>query len=247
MGIANTHSIAFGAAQKFIEAGAEIAVTYADSVSEPFVRKAVQPWLEAQTAPIFLPCDVRKQDQMEALFEAIRKKWGRLDFLLHSIAFAPRADLHGRVIDSSATGFAEAMDISCHSFIRVAKLAEPLMQAGGSMLTISYYGGEKVVPNYNLMGPVKAALEAVVRELASELGPSNIRVNALSPGPIETRAASGLVDFAGVMQDAVQKSPEHRLVDIAEVGAFAAFLVSDFAKALTGTIHPIDAGYHIMA
>jgi len=189
--------------------------------------------------------DVTQPQEQEALFVAIAEKWGKLDFLLHSIAFAPKADLQGRVVDSSSTGFAQAMDISCHSLMRLAKAAEPLMKDGGSILTMSYYGAEKVVTHYNLMGPVKAALEASVKYLSSELGNQHIRVNALSSGPVKTRAASGLTDFDKLMEEAASKAPLHQLVTLEQVGEMAAFLVSDNAKQVTGQTIYVDAGYNI--
>jgi enoyl-[acyl-carrier protein] reductase I len=184
---------------------------------------------------------------MEAVFDAIRARWGRLDFVLHSIAFAPAADLHGRVVDSSREGFARAMDISCHSFVRMARLAEPLMTEGGTLLTMSYLGAAEVVPHYGVMGPVKAALEASVRYLATDLGPRGIRVNAVSPGPIRTRAASGIAGFDDLVADARDRAPLPREVHIDDVGSLCAFLVSDAASAITGDVHYIDAGLHILA
>ena len=175
-----------------------------------------------------------------------KKEWGRLDFVLHSIAFAPAVDLHGRVTDSSSAGFARAMDISCHSFARMARLAEPLMQDGGSLLTMSYLGGAEVIDNYGLMGPVKAALESTVRYLAAELGPQGIRVNAVSPGPMATRAASGLADFDGLLDDAARRAPLRRLVNLDDVGAACSFLASDAARSITGTTLYVDAGYNIL-
>ena len=176
----------------------------------------------------------------------IRDKWGRLDFLLHSIAYAPKEDLHSRITDCSQAGFALAMDVSCHSFIRMARLAEPLMRDGGCLLTITFYGSEKVVEDYNLMGPVKAALECSVRYMAAELGPKRIRVHALLPGPLKTRAASGIERFDELLERVRARTPEHRLVSIEDVGNLAAFLVSDGAAALTGNVEYIDAGYHIV-
>jgi len=189
---------------------------------------------------------VEQPGQLEAVFDAIAQRWGRLDFLLHSIAFAPKSDLHGRVTDSSREGFARAMDISCHSFARMARLAEPLMGRGGSLMTMSYVGAEEVVPDYGLMGPVKAALEASTRYLAAELGPKGIRVNAVSPGPLATRAASGIPNFDALMADAVRRAPLRRLVEIDEVGALCAFLAGDGARAITGSTLYVDAGYHVL-
>ena len=242
VGIANRNSIAYGCAEVLHGAGGELAVTYLNAKAEPFVR----PLAEELGSPIVVPCDVRERGQLEAVFSRIQKEWGRLDFLLHSIAYAPKEDLHSRITDCSQAGFAMAMDVSCHSFIRMARLAEPLMTDGGCLLTVTFYGAEKVVEEYNLMGPVKAALESCVRYMAAELGPKRIRVHALSPGPLKTRAASGIERFDELLDRARARTPEHRLVGIEDVGNVAAFLVSDGAAALTGNIEYIDAGYHIV-
>lgn len=242
LGIANRNSIAYGCARQFRRAGAELAVTYLNEKAKPYV----QPLAEELQAPILVPCDVRAEGELEDVFEAIRERWGRLDFVLHSIAFAPKADLHARVVDCSQEGFALAMDVSCHSFIRVARLARPLMTEGGCLQTVTFYGSERVVDEYNLMGPVKAALESSVRYLAAELGGQGIRVHALSPGPLKTRAASGIDRFDELLERARQRAPEHRLVTIDDVGHVAAFLASDVARGLTGNIAYIDAGMHIM-
>lgn len=242
IGIANEHSIAFGCAKAFRDAGAELAVTYLNAKAEPFVR----PLAETLASPIIVPCDVREPGQLESVFATIEKTWGRLDFLLHSIAYAPKADLHARVTDCSQAGFNMAMDVSCHSFIRMARLAEPLMATGGCLLTVTFYGSEKVVEDYNLMGPVKAALESSVRYMAAELGPKRIRVHALSPGPLKTRAASGIDRFDELLERVRSHTPEHQLVSIEDVGSAATFLVSDAAAALTGNIEFVDAGYHIV-
>jgi len=236
VGIANEHSIAFGCARIFHEAGAELAITFAKSKSEPYVR----PLAEKLGASIILPCDVQDNIQMSVLFDTILKKWGALDFLLHSIAFAPKADLQGRVTDCSKEGFLMAMDISCHSFIHMAKHAEPLMAKGGSLLTVTYVGSSKVINHYGLMGPVKAALESSVKYLAVELGDKNIRVNALSPSAIQTRAGSGIEDFDKILVDTKKKASLHRMVGLDDIGNMAAFLVSDLAKNITGGIHLID-------
>ncbi len=185
VGIANEHSLAWAAAQHFRSAGADLAVTYLNDNAKPYV----EPLARQVEASIFLPCDVGATGQLDAVFEAIRSQWGRLDVVFHAIAWARKEDLHGRLTDCSAEGFAESMLVSCHSFIRMAKLAEPLMDKGGSLMTLSYYGAEKVIDHYNVMGPVKAALEASVRYLAHELGPKDIRVNAISAGAVATRAA----------------------------------------------------------
>lgn len=242
VGIANEQSIAYGCARMFHEAGAELAITYLNAKAEPYVR----PLAEKLAAPLILPCDVQDDGQLQQVFEAIGKRWGKLDFLLHSIAFAPKDDLHGRVTDCSREGFLKAMDISCHSFIRMAKLAEPHMKDGGSLLTVSYIGSSDVIEHYGLMGPVKAALESATRYLAAELGRGGVRVNALSPGAIATRAASGIAEFDRLLTASREKSPLHRLVEQDDVGAMAAFLVSDLAKNITGGVHIIDAGFEMM-
>ncbi len=242
VGVANNHSIAYGCAKAFNICGAELAITYLNAKAEPHVR----PLAELLAAPLILPLDVEQEGQLEAVFEAIKEKWGHLDFLVHSIAFAPKEDLHGRVVDCSREGFMRAMDISCHSFLRMAKLAEPLMVNGGTLLTMSYLGADEVVDNYGMMGPVKAALQASTRYLASELGPNGIRVHAISPGPLATRAASGIAHFDNLMREAEERAPLHRLVSIDDVGALAAYLCSDVAKTLTGGTIFIDGGFHIV-
>ena len=241
-GIANEHSIAYGCAKAFRQSGAQLAITYLNEKAEPYVR----PLAQNLDSPIIVPCDLRIPGQIEAVFEAISEHWGELDFVLHSIAFAPREDLHGRVVDCSEDGFLLAMRMSCHSFIRMVRLAEPLMQNGGSLLTVTFYGSEKVVEDYNLMGPVKAALESSVRYTAAELGPKGIRVNSISPGPIRTRAASGISRFDELLERAAKRAPRRQLVTIEEVGATAAFLVSDGARSVTGGVHYVDAGYNIV-
>jgi len=242
VGIANEQSIAFGCANAFRREGAELAVTYLNDKAKPYV----EPLAERLEAGLFLPCDVREKGQVRALFDAIEEKWGKLDFLLHSVAFAPRDDLHGRVTDCSREGFDMAMNVSCHSFIRMARYAEPLMTDGGALMTMSYYGAEKVVDNYNLMGPVKAALEASVRYMAVELGPKNIRVYAVSPGPLLTRAASGIDRFDELMEQAAEKAPRHALVTIDQIGNVAAFLASDLAEGMTANVIYVDNGYNVV-
>jgi enoyl-[acyl-carrier protein] reductase I len=242
VGIANEHSIAYGCASIFHQAGAELAVTYLNDKAAPYVR----PLAEQLHATIIMPCDVQSNMQMQALFESIQQKWGSLDFLLHSIAFAPKNDLHGRVTDCSKDGFLMAMDISCHSFIRMAKLAEPLMTKGGSLLTVTYMGSEQVVNHYGLIGPVKAALESVVRYLAVDLGDKHIRVNALSPSAMKTRASSGIAHFDEMLEAVSNKTPLHRSVDLNDIGNMAAFLVSDLSKNITGGVHMVDGGYEVM-
>ncbi|KFI08504.1 enoyl-ACP reductase FabI [Massilia sp. BSC265] len=242
VGIANEQSIAWGCARAMRDAGAELAVTWFNDKA----RAYVEPLARRLDADIAMALDVEQPGAIEAVFEAIASRWGRLDFVLHSIAFAPRSDLHGRVADCSREGFARAMDISCHSFARMARLAEPLMSEGGSLMTMSYIGAEEVIPDYGVMGPVKAALEASVRYLACELGPRGIRVNAISPGPLATRAASGIPNFEALLAQTARRAPLRRLVDIAEVGALCAFLAGDGAKAITGNTLYVDAGYHIL-
>ncbi len=242
VGIANDQSIAYGCARQFRDLGAELAVTYLNEKADKHVR----PLADSLGASIYCPCDVREHGQLKAVFDTIAEKWGKLDFVLHSIAFAPKEDLHARVVDCSRDGFAMAMDVSCHSFIRMAKYAEPLMTDGGTLLTVSFYGGRKVVEHYNLMGPVKAALEMSVKYMAHELGDKGIRVHAVSPGPLKTRAASGIDRFDELLNDAAKRAPQHQIVSIDDCGALAAFLVSDRAKAMTGSTFFVDAGYHIM-
>lgn len=242
VGIANNKSIAYGCAKAFTMCGAELAVTYLNEKAEPHVR----PLADLLSASLVLPLDVEDESQMDAVFAAIEEKWGKLDFVLHSIAYAPKDDLHGRVVDCSQEGFLRAMDISCHSFVRMAKRAEPLMKNGGCLLTMSYLGAKEVVANYGIMGPVKAALESASRYLASELGPKGIRVHAVSPGPLATRAASGIPQFDQLMQQAIEQSPLHTLVSIDDIGALAAFLASDVARTLTGGTIYVDGGYHIV-
>lgn len=243
IGVANADSIAFGCAAKLRAFGAEIALTYLNDKARPFV----EPLARQIDSALLAPLDVTQPGQMEALFGQIRSQWDHLDFVIHSIAFAPRDDLHGRVVDCSRAGFLQAMQVSCHSFLEAARLAEPLMAGGGTLITMSYYGADKVVDNYNMMGPVKAALEASVRYVAKELGPKGIRVFAVSPGPLRTRAASGIDHFDELIDMAVRRSPGHRLVDIAEVGRVVAFLVGGASSGMTGDVIYVDAGLHIMA
>jgi enoyl-[acyl-carrier protein] reductase I len=243
VGIANDNSIAYGCAQAFAELGANLAVTYLNERSRPYV----EPLAQQVGAEIFMPLDVAKPGELEAVFERIRSQWGRLDLLVHSIAFAPKADLQGGLLDCSAEGFAQAMDISCHSFVRMARLAVPLMDEGGAMFAMSYHGAQKVVPNYNIMGPVKAALEASCRYLAHELGPKRIRVHAVSPGPLKSRAASGLKDFDLLLNDAVERAPVGELADILDVGFAVAYLATPYARRITGSTLYVDGGVNIMA
>ncbi|KVN75328.1 enoyl-ACP reductase FabI [Burkholderia ubonensis] len=242
LGIANERSIAYGCARAFRELGAELAITYANDKARPYV----EPLARELGAALVMPLDVSKPGEMDALFDAIRRTWGRLDTAVHSIAFAPKADLQGGLINSSAEGFATAMDVSCHSFIRMARLAVPLMDQGGTLFAMSYLGASRVVPNYDLMGPVKAALEAACRYLAHELGPRGIRVHPISPGPLKTRAASGLKDFDLLLNEAVERAPLGELVDIMDVGFSCAYLATPYARRITGNTMFIDGGVSIM-
>ena len=243
IGVANADSIAFGCAAKLRAFGAQIALTYLNDKA----RACVAPLAEKIESSILMPLDVTLPGQMEALFERIHAEWGGLDFVIHSIAFAPRHDLHGRVVDCSREGFLQAMQVSCHSFIETAHHAERLMHSGGVLITMSYYGADKVVDNYNLMGPVKAALEASVRYLARELGSRGIRVFAVSPGPLRTRASSGIAQFDELIEMAMERSPGPRLVDIGEIGRVVAFLVGGASSGMTGDVIYVDAGLHNMA
>jgi enoyl-[acyl-carrier protein] reductase I len=243
VGIANQHSIAYGCAKAFNELGAELAITYLNEKTKSYV----EPVAKELNASIFMPLDVTHESELDAVFETVRKQWGRLDIVVHSLAWAPKEDLQGGLLDCSAQGFGQAMDISCHSVIRITRLAAPLMTQGGSIVAMSYYGANKVVPNYNVMGPVKAALEACCRYLAYELGPKGIRVHAISPGPLKTRAASGLKDFDLMLNEAAQRAPLGELVDIMDVGYTCAFLSTPLAKRLTGETLYVDGGVNIMA
>ena len=243
VGVANDQSIAYGCAKAFRTAGADVAITWLNDKA----RRFVEPLAQELEASITAPLDVSVPGQLEAVFDTIRSRWGKLDILVHSIAFAPKEDLQGGLLDCSAEGFAKAMDVSCHSFIRMARLAAPLMKDGGTMFAMSYYGANRVVPNYNVMGPVKAALEAACRYLAYELGPSDIRVHAISPGPLKTRAASGLKDFELLLNEAAQKAPLGELVDTMDVGFACAYLATHFARRITGGTVYVDGGTNIVA
>jgi len=242
VGIANENSIAWGCAKAFRAFGCELAATYLNEKA----KKYVAPLAEELEAPIVMPLDVAVPGQMEAVFERIAKEWGQIDFLVHSIAFAPKDALQGRVVDVTRDGFLATMDVSCWTFLRMAHLAEPLMRKGGTLFTMTYYGSQMVVKNYNIMGVAKAALESAVRYLAAELGPKGIRVHAISPGPLATRAASGIPEFDALLDKAKAKAPARSLVSIEDVGVATAFLAHDAARLITGETLYIDGGYHII-
>lgn len=244
VGIANDHSIAYGCAKSIFQAGGEIAATYLNDKAKPFV----EPLTKGMGVPddLLLKMNVTHEEEVDNVFKVIEQKWGKLDFLIHSIAFARAEDLKGRVVDTSQEGFAEAMNISCHTLARFAKRAEPLMKDGGTILTMTYFGADEVINNYGVMGPVKAALQSTVRYLAAELGPQKIRVNAISPGPVSTRAGSGIKDFDELLETAAQRAPLRRLVTPEDVGALAAFLISEGGSCITGGTIFIDGGYHIV-
>jgi enoyl-[acyl-carrier protein] reductase I len=242
VGIANEQSIAWGCAKAFRALGAELAVTYLNDKA----KKYVEPLARELDAPIFMPLDVRASGQLEAVFECIGKSWGELDFVVHSIAFSPKDTLQGRVVDVPREGFLTTMEVSCWSFMRMAHLAEPLMPNGGTLFTMTYYGSQMVIENYNVMGVAKAALESAVRYMAAELGPKGIRVHAISPGPLSTRAASGIAEFDELLEKAKAKAPARSLVSIEDVGTATAFLAHDAARLITGETLYVDGGYHII-
>lgn len=242
VGIANENSIAWGCAKAFRAFGAELAVTYLNDKA----KKYVEPLARELEAAILMPLEVRTLGEMEAVFDRIGKEWGELDFVVHSIAFSPKEALQGRVVDVQREGFLTTMDVSCWSFIRMAHLAEPLMKKGGTLFTMTFYGSQMVVEHYNIMGVAKAALESAVRYMAAELGPKGIRVHAISPGPLATRAASGIPEFDELLEKAKAKAPARSLVSIDDVGVATAFLAHDAAKLMTGDTVYIDGGYHII-
>ena len=241
MGVANNRSIAWGIAQACAAQGAEVAFTYQGEA----LRKRVEPLAASVGSRLVLPCDVTDAASMDAVFATLEKEWGRLDFLVHAIAFSDKAELDGRYVDTSEKNFTQTMLISCFSFTALAQRAEKLMTTGGSMLTLTYYGAEKVMPHYNVMGVAKAALEASVRYLAADLGKKNIRVNAISAGPIKTLAASGIADFRYILKWNEYNSALRRTVTIEEVGSSGLYLLSDLGRAVTGEVHHVDAGYHV--
>lgn len=245
VGIANKDSIAYGIARALRACGAELAITYLNEKTKPYTQQLAE--AQGVVPELYLPCDVREQGQVEGVFEAIDRVWGELHVLVHSIAFAPREDLHGRVTDCSLDGFLQAMQISVWSLVHMTRLAEPLMaKAGGAIFTISYFGGEKVVPHYGIMGPAKAALETTAKYMAAELGPKGIRINIISPGPVMTRAASGIDRFDELLEKTKSRAPTNTLVTPDQVGVATALLASDQLKIVTGEVLYMDGGYNIM-
>ena len=242
MGVANSRSIAWGIASNVHANGAELAFTYQGEA----LAKRVRPLAESVGSDIVLPCDVSEDDSIDAVFESIAERWGRLDFLVHAIAYADKEELKGKYLDTSRGNFVKSLDISCYSLTAVAQRAVPLMTAGGSFLTLTYYGAERVMPHYNVMGVAKAALEASVRYLAADLGEQGIRVNAISAGPIKTLAASGIGDFRYILKWNEYNSPLHRNIDIDQVGGAALYLLSEMSSGVTGEIHHVDCGYHVV-
>ena len=241
MGVANNRSIAWGIAKAVAAQGAALAFTYQGEA----LKKRVEPLAAEAGSEIVLPCDVADSGSMDAVFAELGRRWGELDFLVHAIAFSDKAELDGRYIDTSAKNFSQTMLISCYSFTALAQRAEKLMRNGGSLLTLTYYGAEKVMPHYNVMGVAKAALEASVRYLAADLGKAGIRVNAISAGPIKTLAASGIADFRYILKWNEYNSALRRTVTIEEVGAAGLYLLSDLSRGVTGEVHHVDAGYHV--
>jgi enoyl-[acyl-carrier protein] reductase I len=242
LGVANNRSIAWGITKAVDDQGAEVALTYQGEA----LKKRVEPLAQEVGSKLVLPCDVTDEASVDAVFEAVGDAWGSLDFLVHAVAFSDKEELDGRYVDTSQDNFTQTLLISCYSFTALAKRAEPLMKHGGSLLTLTYYGAEKVMPHYNVMGVAKAALEASVRYLAADLGKGNIRVNAISAGPIRTLAASGIADFRYILKWNEYNSPLRRTVSIEDVGAGALYLLSDLGRGVTGEILHIDAGYHVV-
>jgi len=241
MGLANNRSIAWGIARQVAAQGAELAFTYQGDA----LKKRVEPLAAELGSKLVLPCDVTDNQSMDAVFSGLAETWGRLDFLVHAIAFSDKAELDGRYVDTSEKNFTQTMLVSCYSLTALTQRAEKLMTNGGSIVTMTYYGAEKVMPHYNVMGVAKAALEASVRYLASDLGPKNIRVNAISAGPIKTLAASGISDFRYILRWNEYNSALRRSITIEEVGGAALYLLSDLGRAVTGEVHHVDAGYHV--
>ncbi|MEG9861275.1 MAG: enoyl-ACP reductase FabI [Parvularculales bacterium] len=242
MGVANNRSIAWGIANACAQEGAELAFTYQ---GEP-LGKRVRPLAESMGTSLVLPCDVTEDDALDATFETLKKEWGEIDFIVHAIAYAGKDELEGRYVDTTLNSFLTSLHISCYSFTAVCQRAQSLMSEGGSLLTLSYYGAEKVIPHYNVMGVAKAALEASIRYLATDLGPQGIRVNGISAGPIKTLAASGVRDFRYILKWNEYNSPLKRTVTIEDVGNAGVYLLSDLSRSVTGEIHHVDSGYHVV-
>jgi len=242
MGVANERSIAWGIASAAHKHGAELAFTYQGDALE----KRVRPLAESVGSEVVLPCDVTDDASVDAVFAALEKKWGSLDFLVHAIAYSDKEELKGKYLNTSRDNFVRSLDISCYSFTAVSQRAVPLMKNGGSLLTLTYYGAERVMPHYNVMGVAKAALEASVRYLAADLGEANVRVNAISAGPIKTLAASGIGDFRYILKWNEYNSPLRRNVSIEQVGGAALYLLSDLSSGVTGEVHHVDSGYHVV-
>lgn len=242
MGVANNRSIAWGIAKACADQGAEIAFTFQGEA----LQKRVMPLAESVGSTLVLPCDVTNAASMDAVFETLEKEWGKIDFFVHAIAYSNKDELTGRYIDTSLDNFTASMAISCYSFVALCQRAEKLMTDGGSIVTLTYYGSEKVIPHYNVMGVAKAALEASVRYLCVDLGRNNIRVNAVSAGPIKTLAASGIGDFRYILKWNELNAPLKRTVTINEVGNTALYLLSDLGSGVTGEVHHVDAGYHVV-
>lgn len=242
MGVANNRSIAWGIAKACADQGAELAFTYQGDA----LKKRVIPLAESVGSDLVLPCDVTDEATIDAVFETLERQWGKLDFVVHAIAWADKSELNGRYVDTSADNFSQSLSISCYSFTAIAQRAEKMMKEGGSLLTLTYYGAEKVMPHYNVMGVAKAALEASVRYMAMDLGPQNIRVNAISAGPIKTLAASGIGDFRYILKWNEYNSPLRKTVTIDQVGNAGLYLLSDLGSGVTGEIHHVDSGYHVV-
>jgi len=242
MGVANNRSIAWGIAKALAGEGAELALTYQGGAME----KRVRPLAAELGAEIILPCDVTDGRSLDNLFQTLAEKWGTLDFVVHAIAFSDKSELDGRYVDTSEENFKQTLLVSCYSLTAVTQRAEQLMSGGGAILTMTYYGAEKVMPHYNVMGVAKAALEASVKYLAADLGKQGIRVNAISAGPIKTLAASGIGDFRYILKWNEHNAPLRRTVNIEDVGTSAVYLLSDWGRSVTGEIHHVDCGYHIV-
>jgi enoyl-[acyl-carrier protein] reductase I len=242
MGVANDRSLAWGIAQTAAAHGAELAFTYQGEALE----KRVRPLAESLGSSLVLSCDVTEQESIDALFDTLQERWGKLDFVVHAIAFSDKEELKGKYVDTSFENFTRTMAISCYSFTAIAKRAAPLMTEGGSLLTLTYYGAERVMPHYNVMGVAKAALEASVRYLAMDLGDQNVRVNAMSAGPVKTLAASGIGDFRYILKWNQYNSPLRRNVTLEDIGGAGLYLLSDLSSGVSGEVHHVDCGYHVV-